>query len=212
MDCLQKWETYWRWVCEIRSELRKNHSPGDACVMSRVPYMNIIEDEGKHFIRVVCRTCTAEDTKVPISKDQLQAARWFSLISAWCREWNFHLKALIDLEKNTRATELEISVRGLEEIVYRQLKPDYNERKGDVPPPKGASILYIHNPPNGTTKIDLEDEFKKYGRILSITVEEKLASIEFEDHRDTVDALRDLNEIITARSRTSSCEGSSTKE
>ena len=225
---------YQKWVVEIKEKLVEVHPLTIACMSkSKVPHMEVCkvhdDKEPKYIIRAVCRNCyyNTKGVTVDISKDQLPAARWFALVGAWCREWNFHLKALIDLEKNTRATELEISVRGLEEIVYNQLKPEYDERKGDVPPPKvGDNILRISNLSSDTKKSDLENKFHKWGRLMGVTVGDGFAFLGFEDPRDANDALRredgsDLNGKCIKVERCphnntsfsiSSCEECSTKE
>lgn len=90
--------------------------------------MKVVSDGKRHAFEVACVACKTKIDPIPIAEKHLIQARWFILPGVWCREWNFFLKALIDLEKNAKTTELEIMVRDLDEVVYQQLKPDYDTR------------------------------------------------------------------------------------
>lgn len=89
---------------------------------------------------VGCLGCNASmNHAIDVPKKYLNMAEWFVMPSAWCREWNFYLQALVDLEKNSKTTDLEYKLQGLEEVVYSQLKPDYDTRIGNVPVSEGSS-------------------------------------------------------------------------
>jgi len=129
MESLERWEIYWAWTRQIRHDLAKIHTPDIHC-WKQVPYMKVVSDDMRYAFEITCMGCKTTTDPTPIAKKHLIQARWFILPAIWCREWNFFLKALIDLEKNIKTTELEIMVRGLDEVVYQQLKPDYDTRMG----------------------------------------------------------------------------------
>ena len=129
MDSLNRWEYYKRLTNNIRRKVDcESHR---VCKWrSKVPFMEFSVNKRCVFIR--CRDC---EYSVTIDTDaENEMFRWFVIPSAWCQEWNFYLNALIKLESQIRTTDLEIKVRGLSEVVYTQLKPDYVARKMEKEP------------------------------------------------------------------------------
>lgn len=128
MKALQRWEKFSEWAKSIQNTNEKMHKNAQVCCKpDQVPNLSVSKDKFSIQCKV-CRLFRKETIREP-----KELFRWFVIPSAWCKEWNFYLEALVTLDTHTRQTDQEISLRTLEEIVYEQLKPQYDlQRKKEL--------------------------------------------------------------------------------